>query len=186
MKKYKKGQYEYANFHKREETIRTIVLFSISLALFLAGFITTKTKANLLTIVAVLGCLPASKSLVSTIMSYRVRTVSTELYNKLKVFSDDFFQLYNLYFTSYDKNFYIDHLILTSDSVIGFSSDKDFDEKKFITHLEKHLKLDGLNDINIKIFTKEDTYLRRLEELKKLDRNNPCDSLIELINNITL
>ena len=34
----------------------------------IAGYVTTKTKLNLLTVVAVLGCLPASRILVNLIM----------------------------------------------------------------------------------------------------------------------
>ena len=63
-----KGTENYLKTQKKYELLRTILYFGISLSLLIAGWVTTKSRANLLTIVAILGCLPASKSLVSTIM----------------------------------------------------------------------------------------------------------------------
>ena len=52
--KVKQGDYEYFNKKRQKETIKTLIYFGISLSLFVAGYAATKTKANLLTIVAVL------------------------------------------------------------------------------------------------------------------------------------
>ena len=60
-----KGTFGYLDTQKVYEIIRTVLFYSISIAIFVTGYVTTGTKKNLLTIVAVLGVLPASKSLVS-------------------------------------------------------------------------------------------------------------------------
>ena len=65
MKKALKGNYGYIKAKRNRVIIRTIIFFAISLAIFVAGYITTGTRKNLFTIVAVLGCLPACKSLVN-------------------------------------------------------------------------------------------------------------------------
>ena len=57
-----KGSYLYLDTQKKYEIARTIIYFAISFAIFFAGYSLTGTKKNLLTIVAVLGMLPASKS----------------------------------------------------------------------------------------------------------------------------
>ena len=56
----------------------TIGMFAISLAIFIMGYISTKTNANYLTVVAVLGCLPASKCAVSLIMFLKAKECSSE------------------------------------------------------------------------------------------------------------
>ena len=66
--KVQKGQYGYLSYKKKFSAIVTIGMFALSLAIFIMGYVTTKTNANLLTVVAVLGCLPASKSAVSMLM----------------------------------------------------------------------------------------------------------------------
>ena len=73
-----KGTEGYIRSQKKYEVIRTLLYFAVSLSLYVAGYIQTGQRANLLTIVAVLGCLPASKSAVSAIMFLRARGCSAE------------------------------------------------------------------------------------------------------------
>ena len=63
-----KGTSGYLRTQKNYEILRTVLYFAISLSLFIAGRVTTGSRENLLTIVAVLGCLPACKSLVENIL----------------------------------------------------------------------------------------------------------------------
>ena len=70
MKKIQKGKPGYLNYKKKVEIIRTIVYFAIVLAIFALGIWQTGTRLNLLTVVAILGCLPASKSLVGVIARF--------------------------------------------------------------------------------------------------------------------
>ena len=66
--KYTKGDYLYMQQKKKMGILKTICLFSISAALYIAGLVTVGSNKNYLTIVAVLGCLPASRSAVNMIM----------------------------------------------------------------------------------------------------------------------
>ena len=75
-----KGSRNYIDSQKKYEMIRTLLYFGISASLFLAGYFTTKTKVNVLTVVAVCGCLPASKSLVGTIMFLRYKSCSSMIW----------------------------------------------------------------------------------------------------------
>ena len=59
-----RGTRGYLRTQKIYEILRTVLYFAISLSLFIAGWVSTGSRENLLTIVAVLGCLPACKSLV--------------------------------------------------------------------------------------------------------------------------
>ena len=63
MKKAVKGTYGYIKTKRTFVLLRTILYFIISLALLFAGIISTGSRKNLLTVVAVLGCLPAAKAL---------------------------------------------------------------------------------------------------------------------------
>lgn len=68
-----KGTRGYLRTQKNYEIIRTVLYFAISIALFIAGWVSTGSRENLLTIVAVLGCLPACKSLVEMFMYLRYK-----------------------------------------------------------------------------------------------------------------
>ena len=80
MKKKEKGQPGYIKWRKEKYLIGTIAEFAAVIALVVLGYVQTKTKLNLLTVVAVVGCLPASKMLVEFITiapsEYRKRYLS--------------------------------------------------------------------------------------------------------------
>ena len=67
MKKCEKGTPGYLEYKKKVEIIRTVVYFLLVAAVYLLGYSQTHTNKNLLTVVAVVGCLPACKALVGVI-----------------------------------------------------------------------------------------------------------------------
>ena len=168
-RKHPKGSYEHAKYKRTVDIIITIILFLLSLGLFVIGYVATGSKKNLLTIVAVLGLLPACKMVVDVIMCFRVKPVEESVREGIDASIGKLYGLYHMYFTSYDKNFPIDHLVITSNSVIGLCSNPKFDEKMFITHLKDYMRKDGIKDITIKIFDDYNKYLNRLSELNNLD-----------------
>ena len=66
--KVQKGNFGYIRAQKKKRVLVTIVLFAIPLMIFFTGLAITKTRLNLFTFVAVMGCLPASKSAVGMIL----------------------------------------------------------------------------------------------------------------------
>ncbi|MBP9000496.1 MAG: hypothetical protein KBG05_00375 [Lachnospiraceae bacterium] len=168
-RKHPKGSYEHAKYKRTVDIIITLFLFLLSLCLFVIGYVATGSKKNLLTIVAVLGLLPACKMVVDVIMCFRVKPVEESVREGIDASIGKLYGLYHMYFTSYDKNFPIDHLVITSNSVIGLCSNPKFDEKLFITHLKDYMRKDGIKDITIKIFDDYNKYLNRLSEINNLD-----------------
>ena len=106
MHRIKKGQYGYIKSQRKIEIIKTLSLFLLSLAIYLGGYITTETNKNLLTIVAILGCLPASKCAVNMIMFLRARGCSEELYQKVSAHTGTLPCLYDNVLTSYESDRY--------------------------------------------------------------------------------
>ena len=79
MKKTEKGMPGYLNYKRKIEIIRTLAYFGIVIAILLLGYFQTGTKLNLLTVVAIVGCLPASKALVGVITRFLiVRSMENE------------------------------------------------------------------------------------------------------------
>lgn len=166
---YVKGTRNYINSQKKYELIRTFIYFFIPLSLFIAGYVTTKTKMNVLTIVAVVGLLPACKSLVGLIMFLKYHSLSQENAEKIDATKHEFPQLFDMVFTTYDKTHVVSHMVIAGNTVCGFSEDKNFKEKEFNTHIQNVLKTDGFKNISVKIFTDIHKYTERLEQLKDLE-----------------
>ncbi len=124
---------------------------------------------------------------VDVIMSLRVKACETALKEKIDGTVGSLDGLYNMYFTSYNRNYLLAHLVIAGNSIIGLSLDKDFDENGFKEHLTDLLLKEGLKDVLIKVFTDESKYLGRLCELNESKPSSPKDADIHrLIHGVTL
>ena len=102
--KEKKGYYGYVKKERIKRLITTLVLLAIPLLLFVTGYITTETTKNLFTVIAVVGCLPACKSMVGLIMMFLVKSMKEEDYREINAHAGKVLLGYELYITSYDNS----------------------------------------------------------------------------------
>ena len=182
-----KGTYNYLDTQKKYELAKTLIFYGISLAIFLMGLWSTKTTSNYLTIVAVLGCLPASKWAVNTIMFWRYKSLPAESVERINASIGHLTGLYDMVFTSYDENFSVQHLVLCDNCICGYSAKADFREKEFQKHLTGILHTDGYKDYTIKIFTNIDKYTERLSQLNALEQDGKyVADIVTLLKGVTL
>ena len=147
MKKgYKQGDYEYY--------------------LFAAGYAATKTKANLLTIVAVLGLLPASKSCVSMIIYIRYHGCSRDHYLKLKDVLSGFLHAYGLVFTSYQKTYEVAGCIVKNGYVYGYMTNHPDGKKDLEEHITSIIKRNGLQ-ATVGMYTELTDFTNRCRQLAR-------------------
>lgn len=146
-----------------------MLYFGISLSLFAAGYIQTGSRGNLLSIVAVLGCLPASKSMVGAIMFFRFQSCQEHTAAEIEQHSQGLSCLYDMVFTSYKKNYAVSHLTVCGNTICGFSENSKFEEDEFNKHIGNILKMDGHKNVTVKIFTNLSRYTERMEQMKTLD-----------------
>lgn len=182
-----KGTKNYLKTQKRYEILRTVIYFAISLSLFIAGYIATKNRMNLLTVVAVLGCLPASKSAVDMIMYLRYKGCSEENASKIEAHSEDLQGLFDMVFTSYNQNYVIEHLTVKGNTVCGFTEDKNFKEQEFYKHITDILKIDNYKEVSIKVFSDMNKYTERLDQLRELDTDEShTQGIIRTLKSVSL
>lgn len=166
--KIPKGEKGYLEYQKKNTIFRTAILFALSLAIFFTGLISTGQKENLLTIVAVLGCLPASRSAVNMIMVLRFKGMKDADFFKIKPHVGACAALCDMVFTSYEKNYEIHHMAFKGNSLIGFTANPDCDAKKCEKHLHDLCAQNNLGDVEIKIFKELPKYINRLDQLQSL------------------
>lgn len=166
--KIKKGQLGYLTAQKKSTTIRTAVLFGISLAIYAIGYLTTKSNANYLTIVAVLGLLPACRSGVNCIMMYRAKGCTLENKEIISSHEGKLPVLYDLYLTSYEKNFEINHMAFENGALVGFSANEKCDALACEKHIRSMCIKNGIKDVTIKIFKDLNKYCTRLDQLSAI------------------
>lgn len=173
-----KGNRDYLKTQKKYEIMRTILFFLISASLYIAGIVTTGNKINLLTIVAVLGCLPACKSLVETIMYMRFHSLPAAQADVIERCTKDLTVSYDLVFTTYDKNYNVEHVAIRGNTVVCFTSNEKLDETACTKHLTDRLKMDGLKSVSIKIFKDINKYTERLAQLPALSADPETETCI--------
>lgn len=173
--KVTKGQYGY-NAHLRKIAVcKTLVLFAISFSLFLAGYIATETRNNVLTVVAILGCLPASKSAVNMIMAFRAKGCSAGTAEAVQPFCKNLSLLYDLYMTSERKNFDISCIAVGGGFLYGYTEDGRTDTDAAEKHIQNILKLNDRPGIPVRILTDQSAFLERLRDMSEMPEGKDKD-----------
>ena len=188
-----KGTRNYLNTQRKYELLRTFLYFAIPITLFIAGIMQTEagisedlkgfslflaglanseSRVNLLSIVAVLGLLPASKSLVGAIMFLRFHSFTGDAADLAQASGKGLETLYDCVFTSYKKNFVVGHITVRGNTVCGYTESDKFEENEFYKHIGDILKLDGHKEVTVKIFTDLKKYTERMGQMASLEENS--------------
>ena len=83
-------------------------------------------------------------------------------------------RMYDMYFTSYQKNFAISHMIVEDKVILGYTENDKCDCRACEEHLQTMLKQSGFKDMTIRISDKLEHYCEQLQKLNdKEQSNNP-------------
>ena len=159
MKK-QKGEQGYLAYRRKQELIKTLLLFALSFGIFFLGLYSTGTTKNLLTIVSVLGMLPACQGAVSVILYFRAAAASAKNPEAIREIAakQTVPCLYDLYFTSYEKNYPAACALYKNDSLYLLSPGG----KELSEHLKRHLAKEGLSGITINLSERPEEFSKRI------------------------
>lgn len=178
-----KGAVNYIQNRRIFTLCRTVLFLGISFSLYFAGIKATGSNKNLLTVVAILGCLPACKSAVNTIMFFRYKGCPKEVSEKLSGDYKNLYLLYDMVFTSYDKNYEIHHMAINDKVICAYTANEKCDIPTCEAHLQTMLTQNGIKNITIKIFRDLSKYENRLEQLENLSE---CGAVAEKVRTLML
>jgi hypothetical protein len=183
-----KGSYGYIENRKLITTLRTLLYFLLCIGLYVIGYVTTGDNKNLLTIVAILGTLPACKSAVNMIIFLRAKGCSERLKEQLEGYDRDLTSFYDLYFTTYQKNFAISHMVLKGNVLCGITENPKCEVRNAEEHLEHMMVQEGIKNMTVKIYSDAGKYIDRLSQLIKLEteEGKKQEDVINLLYSISL
>ena len=164
--KIRKGDYGYIKAEKKKRLITTIVLFLIPILAYIGGVIVTETNKNIITVIALVGCLPACKSMVGLIMIMLVKPMQAEHYEKISQHTGDLVVSYEMFLTTYEKNSFVESFVVCGNKVVGFSSRIQGSTQFVEDHVRKILKQNGYKT-EVKVLTELKPYLERLDYLNQ-------------------
>ena len=172
-KRIEKGSYGYLRNRKTETILWTVLLVIVSASLFVAGIVATGSKKNLLTIVAVLGVLPAARSFVNCVMYCKAKACGGKWYEEHHELIDQFtYGYYDLVFTTCERAYNVPVLVIKEGNICGLT----FDTKKPLKELEEHIQSclkKEKRSANVAIFDKEEDFLKRVEQKTQLEEKQP-------------
>lgn len=189
---YSKGDFQYSKKHMIFTGILMTFMLVLSFGIYFLGIHLYGSNKNLLTLIAVLGMLPAGKEVLSFIMCIKAYKYgcSKEDYKAIEsIIKDSKPEVrYDFYITSYENSFPIYALTCFDNSIIGYAASDKFKYDKFNEHVNTILSENGMKASVIKIFNNREKFLERIEVFSKSSSETSENDykLLKLMENISL
>ncbi len=162
--KAKKGEWGYFDAERKRKIAQSVILFCIPLLILITSRLYFGTQKNVMTVVAMVGIVPACMSLVSVIMFMFRKSLPEEEYRELSAHEGDLTVAYELYMTSEKRNALVDCLAVCGNEVVGYVSDPKTDLQFARDHLQKMLRADGFK-VSVRMLGDRKHFIERLDGL---------------------
>ena len=169
-----KGTNGYIQKRKLFQIIMLLVTVVVSVGLFLCGYFSTGSSKNLLTVIAMLGVLPAAKCIVNLVLFLPYRSLDAGMYREFSETAGETGKLYSdLVFTSQKRVMHLDALyingteiaaLLTEESKKPGSSSRDKSEKEIGVYVTETMKKRAVS-VHMHIFNSGDAFRERIASL---------------------
>ena len=166
--KIEKGQPGYIKARKVRYLMLAIAEFAIVTAVYVLGYMQTGTKANLFTVVAVVGCLPAAKMLVEFITMAPHKSIDVDKYQEIETKADLVIRGYDMVITSSEKVMPLDAVVISGHVVCGYTSSPKTDETALARHIKNILQENHFEKMTVKIFHDYSAFLARAEGMNNI------------------
>ncbi len=166
--KITKGCAGYVDKRKKQLITMAVIEFGIVIAIFILGYVQTKTRLNLLTVVAILGCLPASKALVGVITIFPYKSVPNKVRREIDVKGHLLTPVFDTVITSYEKVLPVDCFVISDNIVCGYTHHKKVDAEYAARHIKAMLEQNGYQKVTVKIFQDYTKFIARVEGLNSM------------------
>ncbi|MCD7817915.1 MAG: hypothetical protein LUH07_02535 [Lachnospiraceae bacterium] len=167
MKKTAKGNYGYIRYEKKKRFLITLLLFALPLGLYIIGYITVKSRLNLFTVIAILGCLPACRSTVGLIMMMLQKPMPPERYEEAKKAAGDLTSGYELVITAYEHTSLVEAFVVCGDQIVCYTPDQKTDAAYLEKHIRQNLSSNGFTEAQVKVMKELKPYLQRVSVIAK-------------------
>lgn len=158
----------YISYKKKISIIWILVFIAIGVAVFLAGYFWTHTRANLLTVLAVLMVLPAAKRVVALVVMLPRKSVSKERYELVKQAVGEGVLFSDYVFTSTEKIMHLDFVVIRNGNVLAVIAPSKQDRAYMKNYLESSVHKVAA-DYRVRVFDGDEALLAHM---KKLTQNS--------------
>ncbi len=183
--KIQKGDIGYLKKHKRNAIIKASLEFGVVIALLVLGVAETGTRMNLLTVAAILGCLPAAKALVEVIMIVPQKSIAPELCQSITARTEGMTVAYDFVLTTEKKILPIDCVVISGNAICGYTSNQKTDVEFAEKHIKQMLHHNQFTKVSVKIYEKKEAFLARIEDMQEREKGHE-EAIKRVILNLSL
>ncbi len=171
-----KGDKGYFKDLKRRELIKCILQWCIVIILLIVGYVIFDTKLNILTFVAVLGCLPAAKATVGVIVKWPVHSLKEDEIEKIEAISAHLTISYDVVLTSKDKIMPVQCMAISNHTVYGYTISEKINLEETASYMKNFFLQNDCGKVNVKIFNEFVPFISRVEGLNNIASVEKLDS----------
>ena len=164
----KKGQPGYIRVRKMKYLLGALIEFGVVIALLVLGYMQTGSRLNLFTVIAAVGCLPASKMLVEFITMAPYGSIPSDIHKEIEKKAPLLPKLYDLIITSTEKVMPVSVMLFCGHTVCGYAQSDRIDEVQCAGYLKEKLEENGYEKMTVKIFRDYRAFLARAEGMNNI------------------
>lgn len=181
MKRVTKGHYGYLSYKKKIEIVKMLVILLGIVILLVAGYVTTHTRKNLLTVAAVVSVLPLANLLVPFLVILPFKGRPKEEYEEIKKTVGNGLLNTELVITAHnEKPFGVDYIYIHPDGVFCYSSQENLKADALKKHLKTMIEGHDLNTPIIYVSQNYKKYQRKLASLSPVNREDCDEDLLRI------
>ena len=166
MKRVRKGQAGYVKYERVKRLLITLLMFALPLGLYFIGIVVTGSNKNILTVVSVVGILPAARAMVSWIMTMLSKEAPEEIIACTEKNAGSLVHGFELMVTAYEGRMPLDAVVVCGNNVACYATYGKSEQDEFMqTHIEKILATNGYRGVKAKIFRSRKQYEERIVSL---------------------
>ena len=156
MKKVTKGKAGYLAEKKKRLGLQALAEFAVVALILIIGYVITKTRLNIFTVVAIVGCLPAARVLVEFIAMFPYRSIEGKVQREIDEKGALLTRAYDMVITDGEHIMPVSAVAISNHKVFGYAPNPQI------------LKNTGLEPSTVKVFAEYVPFLSRVEGLNSM------------------
>lgn len=164
-KKVQKGKAGYVAYERKKRLAIVLAAFAVPLVIFFSGLAYAHTRKNILTVVAIVGILPAAKCAVNFIMICLQPKADPQVVAQTEEKAGDLVRGYELMVTAYEGRLPLDAVVVCGNQVVCYSGAQKGKFEFMEKHMAKILSSNGCYSVKVKVFREAKPYLERVAQL---------------------
>ena len=166
--KIEKGQPGYIKARKLKYLVWAIGEFAVVAVLVIVGYLKTGSKLNLFTLIAVVGCLPASKMLVEFITMAPHKGIEPEKFAEIEEKAGLITRIYDTVITGNGKVMPVDAFVISGRTICGYAGSPKANEAETARYIKEMLQNSHVDKVTVKIFCDYVAFLSRAEGMNNI------------------